>query len=186
MWRAYGGNSSVAIVLNAGPFFAETDVFHAYTNPVIYKDSNSFINAFGLIAENVRKNTQFIKNYQESEIINLLFNSFKTYALCVKHPGFGEEKEWRIVYNPKINKSKYVEMEVESVDGIPQKIAKIPLKDIPEENFFGATIPEFIEKIIIGPNDHQLILGQAFVELLGSAGCKNPETKISYSGIPLR
>jgi len=186
MWRAYGGDRSIALVLNPGPFFRDSDAFHAYTYPVIYNDSEAFSNALLRIAEYINENSAFISTYDEKNIIGMLFHSFKTYALCVKHPGFKEEREWRIVYNPKLAASDHVKMEVQSINGVPQNIAKIPLKDIPEENFYGATIPQFIEQIIIGPNDHQIILGQAFSELLKNAGCENPDAKIKYSGIPLR
>ncbi|MDA3912019.1 MAG: DUF2971 domain-containing protein [Bacteroidales bacterium] len=186
MWRAYGGDRSVALILNPGPFFRDSDAFQAYTYPVIYNDSETFTNALLKIAKNIDKNSVFISSYGEKQIMDMLFHSFRTYALCVKHPGFKEEREWRIIYNPKLAASPNVKMEVLSVNGVPQNIAKIPLKDIPGENFYGATIPQFLEQIIIGPNDQQLILGQAFSELLKKAGCENPGAKIKYSGIPLR
>ena len=187
MWRAYGGDRPVAIVLNRGPFASETDVFHAYTNPVLYKDPEFFSEEFGKLAERIDQNSDFFKSEVDpAEFSNWLFGLFKNCILCVKHPGFSEGREWRVVYNPRQWESKHVRSEFRAVNGIPQKIHKIPLQNFPKENFTGATIPEFIDKIIIGPNDQQLILTHTFAELLSNAGVEKPYDRICYSGIPLR
>jgi hypothetical protein len=186
MWRAYGGDRSVALVLNRKPFLAETDVFHAYTNPVAYQDPDNFNQEFCKLATRVDTEKEFIASLGKQTTINWLFGVFKNIILCVKHPGFKEEREWRVVYNPDFKRSKYVTSSIESINGIPQEVHKIPLKDIPEGNFYGVTVPQFIERIIIGPNDHQIVLGKTFAKLLEEAGCENSSQKISYSGIPLR
>lgn len=186
MWRAYGGARSVAIVLNSKPFLAETDVFHAYTNPVSYQDPDKFNQEFGKLATRVEEESKFIEYIGRQSVVNYLFDVFKNIVICVKHPGFKEEREWRVVYNPILKESKYITSSIEAINGIPQEVHKIPLKNIPEGNFYGATIAELIELIIIGPNDHQLVMGKTFAKLLEEAGCKNPYEKIRYSGIPLR
>jgi len=186
MWRAYGGKRAVALVLNKEPFRAETDIFHAYSHPVAYQDADDFSVKFGELCQRIKQNSDFVEKLGRQGVINYIFDIFKTYALCTKHPGFSEEREWRVVYNPAMRASKYISSNIESIDEIPQEVYKIPLKNIPEGNFYGATIPEFIEKIIIGPNDHQLLLGKTFEKLLENAGCENPWEKIKYSGIPLR
>ncbi len=60
------------------------------------------------------------------------------------------------------------------------------IRNIPEEGFTGFEIPDLIDRIIIGPCDNQIILGDAFSRLLTKAGCESPEKQIHYSGIPLR
>ncbi len=186
MWRAYGGKRTVALVLKKDAFRSETDAFEAYTHPVSYQDSDSFNIEFGKLAERIAKEKEFVAALGKQTVIAYLFELFKTYALCVKHPGFLEEREWRIVYNPALKASKYVYSSIESIDGIPQEVHKIPLKDIPDKNFYGATIPDLIDRIIIGPNDHQLVLARAFEKLLKAAGCEDAASRIHYSGIPLR
>lgn len=186
MWRAYGGQRPVALVLNKDPFLAETDVFHAYTHPVYYQDPENFNFEFGELATRVNNEKDFLSTLGKESVIGYLFDIFKNIIVCVKHPGFAEEREWRVVYNPDHKKSEHVTSSIVSINGIPQEIHKIPLKDIPEENFIGATVPQFIDKIIIGPNDHQFVLGKTFIKLLEEAGCENPIDKVFYSGIPLR
>lgn len=186
MWRAYGGEQSVALVLNKKPFYSETDIFHAYTHPVAYHGADEVIQGLDALADRILENQEFISSMGKDFLVAGIFEVFKTYALCTKHPGFSEEREWRLVYNPKMKKSKYVSSDIHSINGVPQEIHKIPLRDIPEGIFYGATIPEVLEKIIIGPNDNQDVIGKAFETSLLKAGCKDPKSRIHYSDIPLR
>jgi len=185
MWRAYGGNRSVAIVFNNGPFFAETDVFQTYTNPVNYIDPENFSREFENLTKRIQNNIDFIQTLGKQSVMGYLFDLFKVIVLCSKHPGFKEEREWRVVYTPDQNKSKYIRTSIETINGIPQEVHKIPLENIPEE-IDGVTIPELIDRIIIGPNDQQVVIGKTFAKLLSEAGCDNPYDKIEFSGIPLR
>lgn len=186
MWRAYGNSTSVAIVLNTKPFLSESNIFQAFTSPVNYLDPEDFNVEFSKLTERIKADQEFIKSLGKNKVINYLLQTFKSAVLCTKHPGFEEEREWRVVYNPVLAKSEYVKTSIETIGGIPQYIHKIPLKDIPEGDFFGAEIPDFFDKIIIGPNEHQDVLAKAFATVLEQAGCKSPYSKITYSGIPLR
>jgi hypothetical protein len=71
------------------------------------------------------------------------------------------------------------------IRGVPQPVYKIPLQNITEINLVAA-IPELFDRIIIGPTQYPLALGEAFQELLTEAGVKDPENKICISDIPLR
>ena len=73
--------------------------------------------------------------------------------LCTKHPGFHEEKEWQVIYSPKFERSEYLKDDLQVIRGTPQPIVEIPLKNIPQEGFFGAAIPEILDRIIIGPQN---------------------------------
>ncbi len=99
MWRAYGGTRKVALVLRKDAFRSDTDAFEAYTHPVSYQDPDSFTVEFWKLAERIAKDKEIVAALGKQTVINYLFELFKTYALCVKHPGFLEEREWRIVYN---------------------------------------------------------------------------------------
>ncbi|WP_082885659.1 MULTISPECIES: DUF2971 domain-containing protein [Methylomonas] len=186
MWRAYGGKQSVALILNPSPFFAETDVFHTYSRPVLYYGSNEFMSEFSGLADRIKNESGFISSLGKESVKGYLFDIFKTYALCLKHPGFLEEREWRVFYTPDINKSVYIGASIESINGTPQEVYKFPLINIPEHSFTGATVPELIDRVIIGPNSHQSVLFDAFKKLLEDAGCENAGQKIHFSNIPLR
>lgn len=188
MWRAYGGRQSVAVVLNSSAFQRETEsnVFEVDIAPVIYLDASGFEKELNELTGRIEAEIDFVKTIGEETVFAYLFEFFKNVVFTVKHPGFSEEREWRAIYNPSYKPSNHVVEEIVCIDGIPQRIQKIPIKDIPEEGLTEFSVPHLIDRIIIGPNDNQIILGDAFARLLKHAGCKSPEKKIHYSGIPLR
>lgn len=186
MWRAYGGDVSVAIVLNKQPFMSDSDALKAYTSPVLYLDVDTFPQEIEALADRIQLNKKLITDQGKSKLLRYLFHVFQYAILCTKHPGFQEEKEWRVIYNPGLERSELIKLEIEVIDGMPQKVCKIPLVKYQDPKLTGTAIPDLIEKIIIGPNTNQLVLGDAFIELLNEAGSENSQNKIVYSGIPLR
>jgi hypothetical protein len=56
----------------------------------------------------------------------------------------------------------------------------------PEEGFEGATIPELIDRIIIGPMKYPTVTVNAFVEMLFDAGIQDAAERVVVSRIPLR
>jgi len=121
MWRAYGGNCPVAVVLSRTSFLAESEALQAYTYPVIYRDADQFRSEFGMLADRLESEADYVRAIGLDRVWNLLFAIFKSYAFCVKHPGFAEEREWRIVYNPVLAASQHVKPKIVSIDGVPQK-----------------------------------------------------------------
>jgi len=186
MWRAYGGNQSVAIVLNTEVFTSETDILHADIYPVSYLSAEEFNEKFFSVSDRIEKHIDFIAELEEDAVLNIVFELFRNYAVSIKHPGFAEEREWRVVYMPTFRPSEHVKIEMETINGLPQEVCKIPLKEFPKEGFNGASIPRLINRIIIGPNDDQIILRKSFIKLLETAGCKDAYKMVYASGIPLR
>lgn len=186
MWRAYGPKNGVAIVIDPSAVLTDTNAFKSYMSPVLYVDSKGFKDHFSDLAERIRSEAEFLKELPKDTVSFLLFELFKTYSYCTKHPGFEEEREWRIVHCPKMQSSEYVTNSVEVIDGVTQRIYKIPLRDIPEEGVSGLSIPSLIDEIIIGPSNDEIVLRRAFVDLLESAGCEDANSKVNYSGIPYR
>ena len=185
MWRAYGDTTGVALVLDNSVFLTPAEGLKAYSSPVAYLNKQKFETEFGRIAENIGKEAEFIRTQGREQITGRVFNMLMFAALCTKHPGFAEEKEWRVVYCPSLEQSSHLTKELRAVNGLPQCIYKIPLKDIPQAGYFGA-IPKLIDRIIIGPTQYPRTLFEAFVELFGEAGVKDPHTKVCVSDIPLR
>lgn len=186
MWRAYGGKHPVALVLNNEPLVNECDAFKAYTYPVDYKGPDHIQARLLDLEDRIRANEDFVKSMGQQAVEWWVYEMTKRLILCTKHPGFSEEREWRVVYNPVMEPSPHVVSEIVNLGGVPQQIYKIPLENIPDKDFNGATIPEFIDRIIIGPSDEAPILIDAFQKLLKEAGCDDVAKKVHYSGIPLR
>jgi hypothetical protein len=186
MWRAYGNAAGVALVMNNAVFMAQSTALKAYASPVAYLLDKDFKIEFENITDNIIANADFIRTQDRQLIINVAFHMLRFAALCTKHPGFSEEREWRVIYCPILEKSDYLIKDMQAIRGAPQTIYKIPLKDIPSEDFVGAEIPALIDRIIIGPTQYPLAMWKAFVSLLTDAGVSNPSDKVFVSDIPIR
>jgi hypothetical protein len=186
MWRAYSETTGVAFVMNSLPFLSPSRALKAYTSPVAYLSDQEFEKEFAKIAKNIIDEKEFLKTQDRQIVINNVFNAFKFAVLCTKHPGFAEEKEWRIVYSPSLEESEHLKKEIRVIRGVPQPIYKIPLKDIPDEGLIGIEIPSLLNRIIIGPTQYPQVMFEAFCDLLLEAGVKDPGGRVFISNIPLR
>jgi len=186
MWRAYGGEVGVALILRCAPMFRETDALGAYASPVSYVDAAEFSREFEKLSCRIIANHEFLGGLDRQVLKNATFNFLRLAMLCTKHPGFHEEREWRVISTPRMHPSKNLKRSVEVVRGLPQLVHKIPLRDIPGEGLFGITIPDLIERVIVGPCSHPKVTRDAFISLLESAGAKNASERVVVSGIPIR
>lgn len=186
MWRAYGGLSGVAVVLNPKVFLSPSDALPAFTSPVAYLSPEAFEIELNRVIENIEGNIDFIKEGGRDELYSSLFHAFRTSMLCTKHPGFSDEREWRIVYAPQLSSSDRIIPSVELIRGVPQIVHSIPFKDYPEEGLTGAELPDLIDRVIIGPTEFPYQLRQAMVSLLTDAGVAGADSKVFVSTIPLR
>jgi hypothetical protein len=186
MWRAYGRSNGVALILNNRPFVDPSDALRAYTSPVAYFSQAQFHHHFYEIAAAAEANEAQLANVEYETLMGQVFTAFRFAILCTKHPGFHEEREWRVVYGPSFEKSPHIEHCIEVIGGVPQKVCKIPLKNIPDEEFLGAELIELLDKIIIGPTDHGPAIYQAFCQALEEAGIQDPSARVVVSDIPLR
>ncbi|MDO8980307.1 MAG: DUF2971 domain-containing protein [Afipia sp.] len=186
MWRAYGGATGVAIVLNGAPMVAATDALKAYTSPVAYLNAGKFETEFQRLLSSVAQNADFVKAKGEDVALANMFAAFRAAILCTKHPGFHEEREWRVIYSPSFQKSDRLIADLKTIRGVPQPICRIPLRDAPEENLVGIELPSFIERVIIGPTQFPEAIREAFVSMLSDAGMSDANSRVFISDIPLR
>lgn len=187
MWRAYGSHgSSVALVMNGAPFIAETDVLKAYSLPVLYLTDAEFTARIDESLDSIEKEIEDFRSLDSAAIEQIIFYWLMFLSLGLKHGGFKEENEWRIVYIPDFERSPTIQESVESVAGIPQIIQKIPLEDAPEKGLHGASIAKLLERVLIGPTEYPLVLFDAFAQSLRAAGATDVEERIKISNIPMR
>jgi hypothetical protein len=186
MWRAYGKTTGVALVMKNGPFIRHSGAITASTTPVLYADKILLIKYFQEIIESIERNISFLKQLDENIIQDLFQNIMNILVLSTKHKGFHEEKEWRVIYSPTIYPCDNIHADYVTLNGVPQKIYKIPFTNHPEQGFTGATIPEMLDKIIIGPTAHPYPVAKTFIDLLEENGVPNPQQKVVVSDIPLR
>jgi hypothetical protein len=162
MWRAYGGDCSVAIVLNNKPFMEPTDALTLATNPVLYASPSQFAKRFESIVSNLEQQCTLLRQLDREDLKGRLFHVFLTATLCTKRPGFREEREWRVIFSEEMDEPLNISKSVEVVGGVPQFVYKLPLRDIPSEKdklgFFGAEIPDVVERVIIGPSENERVV----------------------------
>lgn len=186
MWRAYGGHSGIAIVMNMEAFFSPSDALTVYSSPVVYADPLSFQFAFDQVVASVSKNIAYLKTLDADVVMATVFRMMVFASLSIKHPGFAEEREWRLIKAPPFGNSSHIQKTIEVVRGIPQRVTKFKLEDIPAENLTGLDIPKLIDRVIVGPTNHPYEIAQTMRELLYNAGVPNPIDRVVISSIPLR
>jgi hypothetical protein len=185
MWRAYGGNNGVALVFNADPFWDRTGRLNAFAAPVSYGGATKVATLMRQVGAGLLADADFLRTCPPQKIADNLFQFFRLLALGTKHEAFSEEREWRVTYQPSLHPVSLLAKDLQSVDGVPQTIYKIPLQE-PPEGLEGLSIAKFIHKVIIGPTDSPAPIYGAFIELLKRAGVEDPTARIAISAIPLR
>ncbi len=186
MWRAYSQSTGVALVVNNTPFLSESNALGIYASPVAYLDNTSFQTEFAKTVDGINANADFLRALGRDAVISCVFNAFKFAVLCTKHPGFIEENEWRVICTPAMEQSQHLGKDIEVIQGIPQPVYKIPLRNFPEEGLVGMEIPEILDRIIIGPTEYPAAIQEAFETLLADAGVEDPKSRVCVSGLPLR
>lgn len=184
MWRAYGGNQNVALIINNDFLHLNTEYLGLFSIPVLYMDSKKYEIYLDDIINNIKDNIETIKEQNTSVIINALYFFIHCLILSTKHIGFSEEREWRIIYSPGIYtcKGDAIDKSIEIINGIPQIVCKLNLNNIDG-------IPQYlnlIDSIIIGPTKYESPIRDAFISTLDKKGAPDPKSKIKASGIPLR
>lgn len=187
MWRAYGGSTGVALVLNPEVFNSTSQELQAYSSPVLYATQAEFNQYFDELVSSIEKEKEAITlAFNADEFFNTIFEVFRFSVMSTKHPGFKEEREWRVIHSPKIHPSPRLIQSIEVVRGVPQMVYKIPLQDHPESGLVGLSISSFLDKVIIGPTLYPQVMVDAFTQLLIKEGVPFPEGKVVLSDIPLR
>ena len=135
------------------------------------------------VAEKIQEYSDYIKgNLSEHCVEEYLLEIFTNAVICTKHPGFSEEKEWRIIHSLGQKQSHFIEKEIQNIKGVPQIIYKIPFY----KNITGLALTDLIDRVIIGPCEFPDVTYQAICSVLSEAGMTSPEEIIKKSEIPLR
>lgn len=190
MWRGYGKDGGVAFVLNKEIFCSDFSALEPiYTTPVEYLNEEGFRNKIQEFIFSVESSKSELEEAIQSgklnkNILEGWISEVLIYALIsIKHPGFSEEKEWRVIcpyQNQKIHGA------FRDVNGIPQIIKLIPLTTNDKSGTEGFSISEILDHILIGPTPYAYAEKQAFVQLLTDYGVANATEKVVISNIPYR
>jgi len=186
MWRAYGGNAGVAIVFNGAAMFGDSGEVGAFSSPVFYGNPADFEAEFATTVDGVAASVGRLATLGRDVVKNAVFQMLRFSAVSTKHPGFREEREWRITASPSLYHPERLVSAIEIIDGIPQAVMKIKLENDPDNHLVGMAPAELIDRIIIGPSQFPWAIHRAFHEVLSQLGVPGVETKVVVSDIPLR
>ena len=183
MWRAYG---DVALVINHFPLTAVTDQLGVYSTPVHYLDGAGVEARLRTVAQAISEKVDFLRSLGETVFVDYTIKMVFLASIGTKHPGFSEEKEWRIFFRPAERPRSILDRRVVVIHGVPQQIWALPLRHDPEEGLFHADIPSLLDRIIVGPTPYPYVSAAAFRKLLEEADVKDAYGKVATSKIPLR
>ena len=186
MWRAYGGRTNVALVVDHTPFLRPTTANVGFTSPVLYSEVAEFEQYFNVLCDSLEANIDEVRSMPPATVHSQLTGAFNAAAVSTKHPGFSEEREWRIVYTPWLSASEAITSRRLVIGETPQVVQVIRLEDREDIGFVGVSPNALLKKVIIGPTENPYILYKAFVSLLEDAGVQNAGEKVVVSKIPIR
>ena len=186
MWRSYGGSAGVALVLRPEAISFPDEPLAGFALPVLYADQEMFERTLRGVTQGILQARDFIRERGQAWFLEWLHFMLRSLVLSTKHPGFAEEREWRVIHSPATVASGFLQREIVTIAGVPQIVYKIPLREPAHPGGPGLNIASLIERVIIGPTQHPAVMGEAFAALLADAGVADAKERIGVSAIPLR
>lgn len=167
MWRGYGAENGVALLIHSTVFSSDLDWRGIFSTPVKYHsvdESRAYISRCLQRAVSGDIDWGSIDGDQFS---NLLSDFFQDYCISAKHPGFSEEREWRVYCVPERLESPWAKRKTCSISGVPQLVLDL--------NIAGPTgdLKEVLLGAIIGPSPHQEVIAEALQNKLDKKGFPN-------------
>ena len=187
MWRAYGGKTSgAALVFNSEVFDAAQLHLMSFGIPVLYGDIEQFAPQLEMVIDRLRQAPALLHNVTADTAFGAVSSVLDFAILSVKHMGFEEEREWRVIHRPFDYASAHVVGKIASIGGTPQLIYQMPLVDREGMNMPHLTLDRLLHRVIVGPSLHPETTWRALVEALRTKGVNTPEDRVVISDIPLR
>ncbi len=187
MWRAYGGDANVCILLNPEAFMAPQTAYDVVIAPVDYGGPGKFVEGIARLVDAMTANRETLRQVDPELVKTNLKYAVDVMILSTKHPGFEEENEWRIIHRAQLESaSDSPPSKIVSVNGIVQKVFYLPMRNIPEHNVHNADINSLLFRIVIGPTPNADLVWEGFVTLLKENGVDNAADKVVACNIPLR
>jgi hypothetical protein len=98
MWRAFGNSTArVAIVVKLSLDIGKNIALAATLMPVGYFTDDELVREMESILQNVRDNEAFLRKVDRGSLLASIFALLVSSVVCMKHEGFAEEREWRVI-----------------------------------------------------------------------------------------
>lgn len=188
MWRGFGGGNTVrvAIIFRAPWNTGAALTLNMLFSPVAYLTETEVFGVIDEVVHNVGAHRAFLSSLDPQRIIDIVFYMLLVGVTCLKHEGFGEELEWRLIYCPKFRPSPLVAVSTEVVAGVPQLIHWLPLDAKVSDDVAPLDLTRMLDRVIIGASPYPWATYEAFVSALRDIGMTKPEERVLVSGIPIR
>ena len=187
MWRAFGGNSArVGMVFCIPKYSAGAEAMKVFFSPVSYLKNSEADDLIPEVMRNIQSDCAYLKTLKGEEIARWIFNMLLIDATCIKHPGFREEREWRVVHCPQFFQSTLIQPLTATVGGVPQVVYNLPLDKSVDPILEDLDFAMLFERLIIGPSPYPISMFDAFADALSKAGVVDSGGKIIISDIPIR
>lgn len=187
MWRAFGGTTArVAIVFRMPWFAGAQSELNVMFSPVAYLREDQVHQEIEAVIRNVDENKVFLQTVDRHLIVATVFNMLTAGVTCLKHHGFDEEREWRVIYGPERRPSALMESSIEVILGVPQIVYKLPLDRERSPTLAALDLSSMFDRLIIGPSQFSWAMHEAFSKALIDIGIADAKERICISGIPIR
>jgi hypothetical protein len=187
MWRAFGRSPArVGLVFKIPWQIPGVEALNLSFVPVAYLRGDEVDAMLREVMDNIHKNCDFLRTVDHQRLVSFVFEMFVLYVTCLKHEGFREEREWRALYLPSFRHSPFIESATEVIDGIPQRVYKIPLDGNAPPGLAELDFSRIFDHLIIGPSQYPWSMYEAFVDELTAAGVTGANEKVCASLIPIR
>jgi hypothetical protein len=187
MWRAFGGiTARVAIVFSVPWFSPGALALNLSLNPVAYLNEEEVHAEISAVIKNIRENCDFLRSIDRPHIVGSVFNMLVAGVTCLKHKGFHEEREWRVLYAPNREPSPLMEHSTETIGGVPQIVYKAPLDSNVSQELADVEMSRIFDPLIIGPSPYPWVMYQAFVAALNEIEVPEASKRVFVSDIPIR
>lgn len=128
MWRAYGGSSGVALLFPYGSILTSPLDHHVHSSKVIYSSVAGYADELSKMIDGLEREKAAIDRCTADEVLQAVWVALSTATLSIKHQGFEEEQEWRVVYTAASRSiGNPLPKEHQTISGLPQTIYKLPL-----------------------------------------------------------
>jgi hypothetical protein len=187
MWRAFGGGSpSVAIVLKIPKYSAGAMALNLLVSPVAYLNESEAHAAIYAVINNVKDSADFLRSIDRRLVGASVFGTLLAGIVCLKHPGFREEVEWRSIYVPNLTPSTLMKSSTQVCRGVPQRVFMIPLDATADPVLADLDFSRLFDRLIIGPSQYPWVMYSAFTEALAGCGVTDADKRVFVSDIPIR
>lgn len=178
MWRAYGGSNGVAMILSPSILQSDTEFLNTFCSPVLYGEVDDIKAEIEGILTELHISRSAVEAAGQAFLVDRLVRALEFAMLSIKHVGFVEEREWRMIHRFN-GLSDYLSYEGRVVRGNAEVVCEIDLSS--EESL---APDKLFEKIIVGPCQFPENTAEALRCAFVNRGMGVPS--IAISDIPLR